>query len=108
MRRAGVQVSGYEEAVFLTMLRSTDGENHDNELRLQRGRQLDDFWIAHQRQGDAGVVGRLIFRLPRCHVCLAGGGLIMPSEHLGDEILSAHRALVQPLFVAPTSQRLTM
>ena len=25
----------------------------------------------------------------------------MPSEHLGDEILSAHRALVQPLFVAP-------
>ena len=64
-------------------------------------RQLDDFWLARQRQGDAGVVGRLIFRLPRCHVCLAGGGLIRPSERLGDEVLGAHRALVQPFFVAP-------
>ena len=25
----------------------------------------------------------------------------MPSEHLGDEVLGARRALVQPFFVAP-------
>ena len=25
----------------------------------------------------------------------------MSSEHLGDEVLSAHRALFQPFFVAP-------
>ena len=68
-----------------------------DECRQRHRRQLDDFWLAHQRQGDAGVVGRRMFRLPRCHVCLAGGGLIMPSEHLGDEVLGAHRALVQPI-----------
>ena len=96
-----MQVSGYEVPVFVTMLRSSNGENHDNELRLKRGWQFDDFWLAHQCQGDACVVDWFMFRLPRHHVCLFGGGLEMPSEHLGDEVLGAYCALVQPFFVAP-------
>ena len=33
---ADVQVSGYEVPVFVTMLRSSNGELHDNELRLKK------------------------------------------------------------------------
>ena len=102
VRRADVQASRYEEVALLTMRRSSGGEHHDDELRLQSGRQLDNLWIAHQRQADAGVVVRLMIRLPRCHVCLAGDGLIMPSEAaLGDDFLSVHNAVLQPKFVAP-------
>jgi len=116
-RRADVQASGYEEPVLVRMLRSSNDENHDNELRLNRFGKLDDLWLAHQRQGDAGAVSWLLFRLPRCHVCLAGDGLIMRGEVLGDEPLGVFwdelLALVllffvdhnfaegQPFFVAP-------
>ena len=86
--------------MLVRMPRSSDGETHDNELRIDcLGRQLDDFWPGQQRQGDAAVVGRLCSRLPRCHVCLARECRIMRREHRGDKVLGAYRR--QPLIVAP-------
>ena len=76
-------------------------ENHHNELRVHIANQLDDFWRARQRQGDAGVVVRPRFRQPRGHVCSLGDGLKRPTEHLADEALGGlMRALGEPSSVA--------
>ena len=76
-------------------------ENHHDELRVPIDIQLDDFWPASQRQGEAGVVVRPRFPQPRGHVCSLRDGLKKPIEHLADEALGVlMRALGEPSSVA--------
>ena len=56
-----MQLSGYEEPLLFGMLRSINGENHDNELRVHSRRYLDDVRLANLRQTDAGADGRHVY-----------------------------------------------
>ena len=102
LRRAGVELSGYEEPVFVRMLGRSKCESHDDELRIHRGLYRDDIWAAHTRQMYRVASLLTSVRLPRCHVYLAGDGDIVLTQRCGDEVLSAYIYILQPLFsVAP-------